>query len=197
MGFHVSSLASLPVGTIEYFVHVVDATRGRDGDWIATNLNKLAGDFGANAGLVVGPENLSQELYTFLSKNIKKDFAPLEKMLQETTCLLISEGHLATTNRPVYLLPIATTSRNDNDANQATGALINMIAKAISNDSLEKFIESLGAHKIELSSIDASMFVCTLRNLNDFLELKPNFYGLGANLNAIIERCLPTQKRSA
>lgn len=197
MGFHVSSLANLPVGTIEYFVHVIDATRGRHGDWIAANLQRLTRDFGTNAGLVVGPQDLSQELYSFLNKNVDKDFAPLAKLLDSATCLLISEGHLTTTERPVYLLPIATAKRDSDDAYQATEALLNMIAKAIGNESLEKFIESLGAHKIELTTIGGGMLVCTLRHLNDSLELKPNFNGLGVNLNAIIERLLPTQKRSA
>lgn len=196
MGFHVSSLANLPVGTIEYFVHVIDASIGRDSDWIAANLKKLAIDFGPNAGLVVGPQDLSQELYNFLSKNIKRDdFLPLSHLLQETTCLLISEGHLTTTEKPVYLLPIATKIRSNTDTHQATETLINMLAKAIGNGSLENFIESLGAQRIKLSSIDRGMFVCTLRHLNDSLELKPNLSGLGINLNAIIAKLLPIQKR--
>lgn len=196
MGFHVSSLTSLPVGTINYFVHVIDATRGRDGDWIAENLNELAVGFGANAGLVVGPANLSQQLYGFLIKNTGKNFSAIEKLLKEATCLLISEGHLTITEKPVYLLPIATRKQDHDDARQATKTLINLIAKAVSNGSLDKFVESLGAQKIELSSISNGMFICTLKHLNNSLELKPNLNDLGININAIIEKLLLKQKRS-
>jgi hypothetical protein len=196
MGFHVSSIANLPVGTIDFFVHVIDATRGLDSDWIAANLQRLAHDFGPKAGLVVGNGNLSQELYAFLQKNAGKDFSTLSRLLDSTSCLLISEGHLSTTTKPVYLLPIATTKRLTDDDHQATEALISLIAKAISNDELETFVASLGARKIELSEIGGGMVVCTLRHLNDALELKPNFNGVGVNLNAVIEKLLPEPKRT-
>lgn len=193
MGFHVSTLHNLPINGIEHFVHVLDISSGAHAQWIGENFQPLAASFGKNAGLVTGPMDFSQELYTFLSRSLGAEFAGVERLLHSATCLVISEGHLAHTRRPVYLIPVATTDASES-ANELISTLIRMIASAIQAGQLQEFVGSLGASKLELETT-GGFFICNLRRLNTVLELKPNVAGLGLNLNAVIEKLLPPVAR--
>lgn len=195
MGFHVSTLHNLPAGSIQYFVHVLDMSGGVHDRWIKENLHTLAASFGREGGLVTGPRDLSQELYGFLSKNLSSDFGAVEGLLHSVTCLVISEGHLALTQQPVYLIPIATPDESES-AYEFISTLINMIADALREGRIEELVSSLGAQRFELKNVGGGFLVCNLRRLNNILELKPNIAGLGVNLNAIIEEFLPPEARS-
>lgn len=194
MGFHVSTLHNLPIGYIEYFVHVLDMSDGAHARWVNENLYALASSFGRNAGLVTGPRDLSEELYRFLSKNLASGFGAVEGILYSTTCLVISEGHLANTDKPVYLIPIATPEATEG-ARELIITLPDMIAESLRNSQLKQLVSSLGAQELELSSTGGGFWVCNLRRLNNMLELKPNVAGLGVNLNALIEASLPAAVR--
>jgi len=194
MGFHVSTLHNLPINGIEHFVHVLDMSGGSHAKWIGENLQPLAASFGKNAGLVTGPTDFSQELYKFLSRNLASEFAAVEELLHSATWLVISEGHLARTTKPVYLIPVATPDASES-ANELISTLIRMIATAIQTDQLQALINSLGASKLDLKAT-GGFFICNLRRLNAVLELKPNVAGLGLNLNAVIEALLPPAARS-
>lgn len=194
MGFHVSTLHNLPINGIVHFVHVLDISSGAHAQWISENLQPLAASFGKNAGLVTGPMDFSQELYKFLFRNLGKDFSLVEGLLHSATCLVISEGHLAHTRKPVYLIPVATPDASES-TNELISTLIRMIASAIENGQLQEFVKSLGASKLELEKT-GGFFICNLRRLNTVLELKPNVAGLGFNLNALIEKLLPPAARS-
>ena len=194
MGFHVSSLHNLPTGNIEYFVHVLDISGGIHSGWINENLHTLALSFGRNTGLVTGPLDLSQELYFFLSKNLSSNFGAIEEILHATTCLVISEGHLANTNKSVYLIPIATREANENSRDLII-SLLNLIANSIRNNQLQQLITSLGSQELKLSKINGGFWVCNLRKLNNLLDLRPNIVGIGININAIIDSALPPISR--
>ncbi|MDQ0080992.1 hypothetical protein J2W35_001329 [Variovorax boronicumulans] len=194
MGFHVSTLHNLPVGSIQYFIHVVDMSGGEHGRWINENLHALAASLGRDAGLVTGPRNLSYELHQFLSRNLSSGFGAVEGLLHSATCLLISEGHLAHTQKPVHLIPIATPQVSES-AHELIATLIGMIANALRTGQLQDLVISLGAHEFQLSSAGGGFVVCTLRRLNKVLELKPNVAGLGLNLNGTIEALLPPEAR--
>ncbi len=194
MGFHVSTLHNLPVGGIEYFVHVLDMTGGAHARWIGENLHKLAQSFGKNAGLVTGPRDLSEEMYKFLSHNLAGGFDAVDRIVRSATCLVISEGHLAHTQRPVYLVPLATPEESAS-ALELIRALLGMIAGALNDGRLDEMARSLGAHELQLCSPAGGFFVVNLRRLNKVLELKPNVAGMGVNLNAVIESLLPPDAR--
>jgi hypothetical protein len=194
MGFHVSTLLNLPTGNISHFVHVLDMTGGVHARWIAENLQTLAADFGANAGLVTGTHDLSMELYEFLQKNAAGNFGPIESILTSTTCLVMSEGHLTKTNKPVYLLPLSTPEESE-AAHEMITALLTMIAASIKADRLREFVTGLGAVEFGLTRAGGGIVVCTLRDVNKMLELKPNVSGVGLNVNAIVERLLPPEAR--
>lgn len=143
---------------------------------------------------MTGPRDLSEELYRFLSHNLASGFGAVEGVLHATTCLVISEGHLAKTDRPVYLIPIATPGATE-EARELIVTLLGMIAESLRNNQLKQLVSSLGAQELELSSAGGGFWVCNLRRLNNMLELKPNVAGLGVNLNAVIEASLPTAIR--
>ena len=194
MGFHVSTLHNLPVGGIQYFIHVLDMSGGEHAQWINENLHRLAATLGRDSGLVSGPADLSEELYQFLMRNLPDHFGTIEGLLHSSTCLLISEGHLAHTQKPVFLMPIAMPAASD-EARELISALIAMIAAAIRSNTLQDLVQTLGAHKFELATVGGGFFVCNLRRLNKVLELKPNISGLGVNLNGAIEAYLPPATR--
>lgn len=194
MGFHVSTLHNLPYGGIQYFVHVIDLSGGPHAKWIDENLHALARTFGPDAGLVTGPQNLTDELYQFLQRNVAEDFGAVERVLHSATCLVVSDGHLAHTQRPVYLLPLVLPDTTD-AARDMIGTLLRMLAEAMQDARLDQMIENLGAMKVGLSPTGCGLIVCTLRYLNAVLELKPNWSGLGFNLNAAIEKALPPTVR--
>jgi hypothetical protein len=196
MGFHVSTLHNLPSGHIKHFVHVLDMSQGAHGRWIADNLLSLAKEFGPNAGLVTGTADLSNELYKFLANNVAESFGAVENLLHSATCLVVSEGHLASTNSPVYLLPLSPPEESP-AAQEMIQVLISMLAAAIKDERLDELLNSLGARQLSLTSAGGGFIVCTLREANKVLELKPNIAGLGVNLNALIERILPPEVRTA
>ena len=193
MGFHVSTLHNLPTGSIRHFVHVIDLSGGLHAQWIEKNLHILARTFGKDAGLVVGPQNLTAELYQFLKRNVT-DFGAVEKLLYSATCLVISEGHLAHTQSAVYILPLSLPESSP-EAHDMIDTLLRMLGDALQTERLEEFVNELGAVQVGLSAVGGGVLVCTLRRLNAVLELKPNFAGLGLNLNAAIEKVLPQGTR--
>lgn len=195
MGFHVSTLHSLPTGQIRHFVHVLDMTNGVHARWIAENLHVLAEGFGPSAGLVTGTENLTDELYQFLMKNVTENFGAVESVLHSATSLVISEGHLSRTNKPVYLLPLSPPEESE-AAHEMITTLLKMLATSIKEDRVREFVVKLGAIELGLTKAGGGFIVCTLREMNKMLELKPNVSGLGVNLNAIVERLLPPEARA-
>lgn len=195
MGFHVSTLHNLPTSHIRHFVHVLDMTNGVHARWIAENLHVLAEGFGPSAGLVSGTENLTDELYQFLMKNVSENFGAVESVLHSATSLVISEGHLSTTNKPVYLLPLSPPEESE-AAHEMITTLLNMLAISIREDRVREFVVKLGAIELGLTKAGGGFVVCTLREMNKMLELKPNVAGLGVNLNAIVEKLLPPEARA-
>ena len=195
MGFHVSTLHNLPTGNIKHFVHVLDMTNGVHARWIAENLHALAKGFGPTAGLVTGTDNLTHELYQFLMKNVAENFGAIESVLHSATCLVISEGHLSRTDRPVYLLPVSLPEESE-AAHEMITTLLNMLAASIKEGQVRSLVTSLGAIELGLTKAGGGLVVCTLREINKMLELKPNVAGLGINLNAIVEKLLPPEARA-
>lgn len=190
MGFHVTTLHNLPMKGIQYFVHVLDVADGTHAKWINENLNALARAFGPDAGLVTGPQILNDQLYHFLRRNVADNFGAIEVILRRATCLIVSEGHLIHTQRPVFLLPLAFPE-STNDAHEMIDTLLHMLADAMQNGTLEDLFAEFGAVKVGLTPVGGGLIVCTLRHLNSILELKPNLSGLGFNLNVLIEKALP------
>ena len=191
MGFYVSSLGNLPSGSIEYFVYVVDAsTADLHSDWIHDNLAKFGATFGPAAGLVTGPDDLSKEVFQFLSAHLlEQDFCSVEGLLHSATCLLISEGSLLKTQNAVYLIPVAQGIEKE-AVKDRISALISEIAKALTDNRLQKVMSSSDARELQLKNSRGRLWVS---ELNESLELKPNIFGIGINLNKLIKKLFPSQ----
>ena len=111
MAFHVSTLYNLPFRRSMYFLYVIDVSGGEHSDWIRRNMTRLGETAGSNVGIVSGPNELTREVFDFLEDNLSSDFAGIEGVLHETTCLLISEGTLLDTQSAIYLIPVTKIRR--------------------------------------------------------------------------------------
>ena len=194
MAFYVSTLYNLPVGSIKYFIFVIDKSDGVHSAWVNQNLQQLGETLGSAVGVVTGPDRLTKEVYRFLADNLKSNYGAVEGLLHETTSLLISEGSLSETQTSLYLIPVATNSEQG-DATVAA-ALIQRIGAALRENRLQEFIRCLGARELQLEAIGGGFIVCTLRQINDVFVLQPNLAGIGVNINAVIEKFLPPETRS-
>ena len=195
MSYYVSTIHNLPVNNMRFFVHVFDTTNGTHTRWIMDNLQELGQVFGADAGLVTGPQELTKELRQFLSDNTTGNFDLIGAILAHSTCLIISEGHLASTTKNIYLLPLSPAE--ESAGNHAfIDVLLRMLSQAMQTGKLDELFSDLGAIPIGLNAVSGGFFVCSLRNLNQILELKPNLMGIGMNINALIEKLLPPAERS-
>jgi hypothetical protein len=196
MGMYVSQLRSVPVGQYDYYAYVVDASAAAAH---SKEVDRFFEGFGrqseVDAVIVRGPQDLSYEMFQFFQSHAPTDFGRLEALFHEVTCLVISEGALQTTSKPVYVLPLLPSGEGGADQSQLIDALLGALLRAMSNDQLSAFVQSLGAERLVLTEIRGGLLVATLRRLNEALELKPNIAGLGLNLNAIIQGFLGPAER--
>jgi hypothetical protein len=191
MGMHVSQLRSVPVGAFEWYVYVVDASGGnRHTSMVDRAFERFARSSGPDAVIVTGPPNLSQELTQFLSRHAGAAFGPLERLFHEVSCLVVSRGALQNTSEQVYVVPLLTNggSEGDSDSTVVLDAILEGLLNAMHDNRVVEFLTNLHATPIELSDIRQGMLITTLRHVNQYLQLQPNFYGLGVNLNAVVER---------
>lgn len=197
MGMYVSQLRSVPVRGYDYYAYLVDASASSvHSKAVDRFFDGFAKQSGVEAVIVRGPQDLSYELFRFLQSHAQADFERLEAVFHEVTCLIISEGPLQTTSKPIHVLPLLPRIGEDAAYEELLDALLGSLLGAMHNHKLTEFVRSLGAQKLVLSEIKDGMFVATLRRLNEALELKPNIVGLGVNLNAIMQRLLePSERR--
>jgi hypothetical protein len=195
MGFQVSTVRYLPEEGIDFYVHVIDATRSMAGQLSGDKFREIGERFGRHAGLVTGPEDFRSEVLGFLDRNLKSgEFYHIRRLLEDTPCLLISEGHLAKTDKPICLVPVVVPGMELNKEFLET--LLNEIADAIQRGRLHEFLKSLGVSQYVLKASNGNFWVCMLRNLNKLIELKPGLAGVAININEMIERLLPPDTRA-
>lgn len=197
MGMYVSRLRSVPVGLYEYYTYLIDtsASEAHSGS-VDHFFDSFAKQSGVDAVIVRGPEDLSWELFKFLQLHASANFGRLESMFHEATCLVISEGALQTTTKPIYVLPLLLPTTDEPEQAGLADALLSSLVGALKANQLRDFVRSLGAEQIELSNISGGMLVATLRHAIEVLELKPNIAGMGLNLNAAIQKALGPSQRS-
>ncbi|WP_305633042.1 hypothetical protein [Methyloversatilis sp.] len=197
MGMYVSRLRSVPVGMYEYYTYLIDASAAEAHSGVVDSFfDSFARRSGVNALIVRGPKDLSRELYTFLKTHVSENFVRLASMFHEATCLVISEGALQATTKPIYVLPLLLRGADEPEHSELADALLTSLLSALKSNQLGSFVSSLGAEKVELSNMKGGMLVATLRHANDVLELKPNIAGMGLNLNAAIQKALGPSQRS-
>lgn len=196
MGMYVSRLRSVPVGLYEYYTYLVDTSAAQAHTGAIDHFfDAFAKQSGVDAVIVRGPEDLSWELFKFLQVHAPADLGRLESMFHEATCLVVSEGALQTTEKPIYVLPLMLPHAQEPEQSELVDALLASLLNALKAHQLGEFVVSLGAERIQLANINGGMFVATLRHANEMLELKPNIAGMGLNLNAVIQKALGPPQR--
>lgn len=197
MGMYVSELRSIPIGAYQYYVYLVDPSiRVSHTEEIAKFFQRFAAASGVDTVIVHGPPDLSNQLRQFLQRNAGDNFVAIEHLFHEVTCLIVSEDSLQATRAPVHVIPLLEQAADGSSRSEFLDALITSLLNSMRTGNVSEFCRSLGARELALSEIGGGMVVATLRHLNEALELKPNFAGLGLNINAIIERALGPAKRS-
>jgi hypothetical protein len=187
----------VPVGLYEYYTYLIDTSAAEAHSGAVDHFfDSFAKQSGVDAVIVRGPGDLSWELFEFLQMHAAANLGRLESMFHEATCLVISEGALQTTTKPIYVLPLLLPTTDKAEQAAFADALLSSLLSALKANQLRDFVKSLGAEQIELSNISGGMLVSTLRHANDVLELKPNIAGMGLNLNAAIQKALGPSQRS-
>lgn len=196
MGMYVSQLRSVPVGVYKYYVYLIDASTSKThAHEVDRFFDGFAKGSGAESVIVRGPQDLSWQLFQFLLDHVKGDFRLLENLFHETTCLLVSEGTVQETKKPIFVLPLRLAHNENPDEFDLSQAILISMLRAMAEERLAEFVQSLGAVQVELSEIKDGMLIATLRHANEILELKPNAAGLGLNLNAVIQKVLGSAQR--
>lgn len=192
MGMYVSRLRSVPVGMYQYYTYLLDSSAGgAHTAAIDRFFDGFARSSGVDAVIVRGPGDFTSDLFNFLADHTDQ-LGPLENLFHEATCLVICEGALQTTDKPVFILPL----RLPDDADPAfADALLSALLNAMREHRLSEFVDSLGALSVELKGKKGGMFVSNLRAANQILGLKPGIFGFSVNLNALVDKYLGPEQR--
>jgi hypothetical protein len=196
MGFHVRSLQHLPLDPFDYYIHVVTKYRSDAAAWLKSDVASLSELVGLKAAIVTGPPQLTWELSKFLSSSLGERASAVHFLFEGTATLVISDGHLAHTSKPVYILPLAVESHEwpsktpINDEREFITVVIAMLGRSLKSGNLTQVLQNLGAVPIEVTQSRVRVLLCTLREVNSMLELKPNVAGIGVNITAAIDKWL-------
>jgi len=171
MGYALNSLGNLPIDDgVDVYIFVVDGGwEGGHGQKIRDNFNRIAREIGSRAVIVSG---LHDEEWTgeIAAKYFGSDHDLLFKALP---ALLVTDAHpeqLAADSLRL-IVPLADVESRVGSWDHFFGLLVDY-ARGRDNTLPQKFQRP--------SEI--------LSGANDILELKPNIWGIGINLNALVAR---------
>jgi hypothetical protein len=195
MGFAVTSIHRVPQAGFDWYVYVVcgDASTRNA---IDERLAEFGYAIGRQAAFVTGTEDYNRELLAILQKSNYEGLTDFQDLFHTTPCLLISSGNLLTTSAPVYVLPIPSLEETTGHALTVLRTLVDMIEKAIAANSMETLFKDIGARQVALSALPGGVVVATLARFNQVVKLEPNVFGIGINLNRIVEKWLKARQRA-
>lgn len=179
MGYDISSLCRLPIDdAVEYYVFDIGGGwKGDTHEAFTRNFRILAERFGPEAVLVRGftPAHITDEV-------IERYFGPHGKDL----------GHLM----PALLI---TDSHPDHLTEDSLRLVISLRHAETEFGNLEAFLDALVLFVRDGDETLLKRFSEREKRFdaaNEIIDLKPNFFGVGININALIERIrLRKQKR--
>ena len=179
MGYKISSLRSLPViPGIELYVFILGQHNWAGGyaQIIEDNFSAIAKKLGEKGAIIAGHDGveLAKELPHLLSESALKNktvhnFVSSGESLGLSILLLGAHPSKLDENDLFLLAPIEQIDKQFGSLDQFFSDLCNF-AEERNHTFLEKFEEQQDA------------------GFNNYFELKPNFYGIGVNINAIINR---------
>lgn len=171
MGYSLTSLGNLPTqNNISLYVFIIDNGWHNDlTESLKNNFDKLAERIGPNAVLAKGhhPEDWSSQVY----KKYMGEFKKLDP--KNLPALLITDTHpdLQNANSLRLFVPIL-------DAKKRFGG-IEVFFQELSEFSRNRKSDFLERFEDKTTTIDSAL---------SMLELKPNFFGFGVNINELIAR---------
>lgn len=171
MGFMLSALGNLPIDeNIELYVFVINGSwRGGPYELIEQNFSNIAKNIGPKAVIAKGFDSESwstQVARKYFGKNHSELFNAIP-------ALLITDAHPEKLNDKSLrlIVPLRDVEKRFGDWDT--------FFRLLSQFAIYKDVEFLKKFE-DTSSL--------LKEGNKYLELKPNIFGIGINLNAIIER---------
>lgn len=195
MGYIVSSLANVPENRGDWHLFVCGQSTSQQCDeWVASNFARLAKDVGPDGVIAIGHDGaLNDGLYEFLQKYAKIE---IEAVLSCSYFAIISRGHPFSTNAPLFLVPLTPKEiQDERDAVEMLSRLVDLCANAIANNDVEELMRKLGSQTIPLAGADGAI-VATLELINRNFNLKPGVFGVGLNINEMINNWLEKQVRT-
>ncbi len=172
MGYYLSSLAGLPIEeNVNAYIFVIgDKYLGGDMEIIERNFLRIAQDIGPNAVLATG-FNHTDWTDEVGKKFLGKDYYDLFHLLP---ALLLTDSHPdnLSENSTKVLIPLSRVREKFGNIETFIGILTRYI-KTQNPDLIDKF-------QFEEKR--------NLQRINEVLHLRPNFLGVGINLNALLKK---------
>jgi hypothetical protein len=187
MGYRISTIKNLPIiPGINLYIFVLGNYEWSGGyrEVIEKNFNKLAKNLGPHAAIVVGHDgiNLANELITSLRDKLFHHKA-LERLAQEAE----SSG--------VALLLLGAHPKELKETDLILYAPISEIESKFNE--LDIFFNELCSFATNRNESFLKKFEEQKSSINDFLDvidLKPNIFGIGSNINSFIKKVLRVQR---
>lgn len=179
MGYMLSSLAELPVDDeVDLYIFVVDeGWQSESHDLIEKNFARVAREIGTKAVIAKG---LNEQLWTaeVCQKYLGKDYGDLLSLI------------------PAFLITDAHPDNLNDNSMRLLASLIKVRQQFGNYDAfftlLTRFARNQDRSFIDLFQKRESV----ARTAAGMLELKPNFCGVGVNLNAVIDRFFSNSTQS-
>jgi hypothetical protein len=181
MGYMVSSLAELPVdNSVAFYIFAVAPHGWKGGlyDVVEKNFSDIAGAIGQEAVIVKGlnTELFGEEVCTaYLGKHYPS-------LLDDLPALLITNTHPEKTTQETFKLFVPLRR-----AEQKFGSVDAFLSRIV------RFVRNGDQSFLDLFQKEDDF----IREGANMLELKPNFCGIGININAIIEWLIKRREGTA
>lgn len=171
MGYMLSSLAHLPIDdAIDLYIFVINGGwQGGNHDIIERNFSRIAKEIGSKAVIAKGFDD-QQWSGKICTKYLGKNYEDIFRLLP---ALLITDSHpeKLTEDSTRLLIPLDNINEKFGNSDRFFSALT-------------KFARDKNPAFLELFERKESL----VKTTTGMLELKPNFCGVGINLNAVIDR---------
>jgi hypothetical protein len=174
MGYYLNELANLPVDdNVHFYIFVVNGQFEEPlYEIIQSNFGSLAKSIGSNAVIAVGTDAMN--FTTQVARKYLGEGNSDASFIQALPALLITNAHpdKLTKESVRLVVPLRDAAKRFGDWSQFFN-LLTAFARGESKDFLDKF---------EAKEEDATDVG------NKILHLKPNLFGLGINVNELVER---------
>jgi hypothetical protein len=202
--FRVGALEKVPFAVYDYYVFVVcGKEREEHALWINEHFSQIVKYLDGNTAIVSGTSQRLQQEITKLLQQWSLDWdesegfpaGSLYDLLRAGTTLVISQGDIRNTEKPLILIPLelavaGVPNVKSEDVNEFMTQVFQSICTAAKEMKVEELVDQIGGYKVPLKTLNSGVIISSLKHVNDVVHLKPSLFGIGVNINALIERAL-------